>query len=73
MKDLRDLEQKLLADLQSVRNTINLLGGKKSQFNDISVALISRSQEGLDQQFKKISLYLLKLKVIYCLLDFFFG
>ena len=52
MKDLRDLEQKLLADLQSVRNTINLLGGKKSQFNDISVASISRSQEGSDQEFK---------------------
>ena len=54
MKDLKDLEQKLLADLQSVRNTIKLLGGKKSQFNDISVALISRSQEGSDQQFKNL-------------------
>ena len=72
MKELVTLEQKPLTDLQSCKNTINtinLLGGKKSQFNDISVALISRSQEGLDQQFKKISPYL--LKVIYRLLDLF--
>jgi len=52
MKDLINLEKKLSADLQSVRNTINLLGGKTSQFNDVSVALISKSQEGLDQEFK---------------------
>ncbi len=52
MKDLINLERKLLADLQSVRNTITLMGGKTSQFNDTSVVSISRSQKESYQEFR---------------------